>query len=76
MWSQVERGKCRVVCHRKLEPDKPRASVSWRTLPREGGLLGPSALCALTGMWSRDREEFFLPPLHISKKRVQAVAKK
>lgn len=38
----------------KLEPDMQRASVSQRTLPREGGQQGPSAPCALTQCWDTE----------------------
>ena len=44
---QAERGKRREVCRRKPEPDAPKASMSPRTLPGEGGQWGSSALCAL-----------------------------
>lgn len=48
---QAARGKRGELRHRKPEPDAPRASMSRRTLPGEGGQRGPSALLALIQHW-------------------------
>lgn len=64
-----EKGKHREVCRRKLEPDQPRASVSWKTLP--------TAPCALTQRWDTEwgQRGALPPPLHCPGITVQAIAR-